>query len=150
MANYAVVGFFFLSGALICDSILKNFKRNGRFEWLEYLISRIARIYPSLFAAIILATIYYFIIGSHSLLIPGDKYVARELYSITFLDVQQALLMLEPGMFSVNGSLWSLFIEWRLYMWAMFLALFIDRKVCISDQSDHACRTKLTTDVGVN
>jgi hypothetical protein len=27
---------------------------------------------------------------------------------------------------------------------------FYEWHVCISDQSDHACRTKLTTDVGVN
>ena len=123
LANYAVVGFFFLSGALICNSIKQNIKRNNRFDCGEYLISRIARIYPTLVASIIVSLICFIIIGSDSLRLADDLYVAREKLTITVLDVFRTLIMKEPGMQSINGPLWSLFIEWRLYMWAMLLTL---------------------------
>ena len=47
LSEYAVLTFFVLSGFLIALSINRNIEENGYFEWREYIISRVARIYPA-------------------------------------------------------------------------------------------------------
>lgn len=43
-ARFAVLAFFLLSGRLITASIAANIKRNGSFDPIDYLFSRMARL----------------------------------------------------------------------------------------------------------
>lgn len=131
--RHAVLLFFLLSGYLITLSILTNIIRNQRFDWTEYAAARIARIYPPLIGAIILVVIAWFVIRVFHL--PGythygiatDKYIARERFDISWRDVKRTLLMAN-GFLQANGPLWSLYIEWHLYVIAMFFTITITVK----------------------
>jgi peptidoglycan/LPS O-acetylase OafA/YrhL len=128
IANISVVLFFLLSGILITYSGL-NLTKNGTFNWRKYLINRIARIYPSLIVIMILS---YFLISIFPYLnhytteiirLPTDKYFAREKYYCTINDMIQALKMQPNDAIQVNGPIWSLVIEWWLYVTGLFLFL---------------------------
>jgi peptidoglycan/LPS O-acetylase OafA/YrhL len=127
-ARHAVLIFFLLSGYLITTSIVANVGRNGRLDVIEYLSARVARIYPPLIGAICVVLIAWAII--HGLGLPGsvrygqpaDLYPAREAFTIRLADVPLALLM-QNGLLDADGPLWTLYIEFHIYIVAMFFAL---------------------------
>lgn len=127
-AQGAVIVFFLLSGYLITLSIRANIDRNGRFMWAEYLASRIARIYPPLIGAILVTVAAWAIVqalglpGSTPYRLPTDLYAAREYFTLTPRDVGYAIAM-QNGMLEANGPLWSLCMEWHIYIIAMLLVL---------------------------
>lgn len=128
IARHAVLVFFLLSGYLITQSIVANLKRNGRLDSGEYLAGRIARIYPPLIGTILVILAVW--IAIHALDLPGrqryglpaDLYAVRESYVVGFKDVILALLM-QNGLLEADGPLWSLYMEFHLYLIAMFVAL---------------------------
>jgi peptidoglycan/LPS O-acetylase OafA/YrhL len=128
VARHAVLVFFLLSGYLITQSIVANVKRNGRLDCSEYLAARIARIYPPLIGAILVVLVVWAAIHAFDLPgrsrygLPGDAYVARDAYTVGGGDVFRALLM-ENGMLEANGPLWSLYMEFHLYVIAMFIVM---------------------------
>ncbi|MFL6812776.1 MAG: acyltransferase family protein, partial [Bradyrhizobium sp.] len=69
-ARAAVLVFFLLSGLLITKSIISNIKRNGYFEPTDYLLNRIARLYPPLLFAVLLTVVVVSVI--HFLGLPGS------------------------------------------------------------------------------
>ena len=126
VANISVVCFFLLSGILITYSGV-NLTKNNNFNWLKYLINRIARIYPSL---ICVMTISYLLIlvfpyinnSSYDIIkLTTDNYIVREKYFCSLTDIIEALKMLPNNVIQVNGPLWSLVIEWWLYISGLFL-----------------------------
>lgn len=111
----AVGGFFTLSGFLIYGSYLKKRK------FLPYITSRMIRLLPAYFFVVLAFAVG--LVGVSSLP-PGEyfinsgfwKYLAANLSFMNFL--QPSL----PGVFegfevpAINGSLWTLKVEWMLYL----------------------------------
>lgn len=125
-ARHAVLVFFLLSGYLITASIRANIRKNGRFVAIDYLTARITRIYPPLVGAILLSllvlgAIHGFDLTAHYGL-PTDLYVAREAFTISPKDVALALVM-QNGMLVADGPLWSLYMEFHLYVLAMLMVM---------------------------
>ncbi len=93
-ARYAVIAFFILSGYLITESIRQNVARNGVFSWLDFLIARIARIYPPLIAAVMIAVGTVGIVAALDLplRLAGDLYAARDTLTISAFEIGTTLL----------------------------------------------------------
>jgi len=130
LSAWAVNIFFILSGYLITFSIFGNVSKNGYFKWSDFLVSRIARIYPPLMASIALSGILYGVVsyfglhGSQSFRLPSDLYVIRESFLFSFSEIDDSLLM-RGGLLLVNGALWSLYVEVKIYVVAMLVAILI-------------------------
>jgi peptidoglycan/LPS O-acetylase OafA/YrhL len=128
LAPHAVLVFFLLSGYLITQSIVANIDRNGRFAVGEYLAARITRIYPPLVGAILIALAVWYVVhglnlpGSRPYGLPGDLFLVRAAYTVTVWDIPRALLM-QNGLLQADGPLWSLYVEFHLYLIAMFIAV---------------------------
>lgn len=135
LAAQAVMVFFLVSGYLITASILKNIHRNaGQFDLLSYSASRISRIYPPLIFSVLLCLVIYLVIsvfslpGGHSPYgLSGDLYNTRVAYEVKMTDFL-GLLLMEDGFLQANGPLWSLYIEWRIYIAAGCFALLVTVK----------------------
>lgn len=134
LSTYAVIAFFVLSGFLVTHSLESNVRRNGGLSLAQYAASRLARIYPPLLLAVVLCVIIFKVMQTFSL--PGvtvplgfddDAYRARELLHLDPREVRSALLMV-TGLFELNGPLWSLYIEVKLYvLLGLWFALFRPR-----------------------
>lgn len=123
-SEYAVIVFFILSGYLITHSLEANIQRNGRLHLREYLMARVARLYPPFLLAVAISVLIYTVMSTFnlpgrgsSLGLPGDLYAARDIVHLGRGEVLDALLMLR-GMLEINGPLWSLYIEAKLYVLA--------------------------------
>jgi peptidoglycan/LPS O-acetylase OafA/YrhL len=128
IAQYAVLVFFLLSGYLITSTIVANIKRFGGLDMIDYLSSRIARLYPPLIASIAITVAGYWIVqtfclpgGCSTYGLPGDLWRPREYFELSSSDVAQALAM-RGGLINPNGALWSLYVEFSLYIVAMGVA----------------------------
>ncbi len=133
-ARHAVLVFFLLSGYLITLSILINIKNNNNnFNKIEYIASRIARIYPPLMGTILVIVIIWAVIyifdlpGKYSYRLVTDLYVARERFFISFVDIVRALGM-NNGLLDADGPLWSLYIEFHIYILALLATVAITTK----------------------
>lgn len=137
LASHAVIIFFLLSGYLITASIIGNSKYNEKFDYIGYLKARVIRIYPPLIGAILLVLCCWALI--HGLNLPGkihygistDTLVVRDSFILTPRDILLALAM-RNGMLQVNGPLWSLSLEFILYIIAMFVTLAITAKILMA------------------
>jgi peptidoglycan/LPS O-acetylase OafA/YrhL len=123
-SEYAVIVFFILSGYLITHSLEANIRRNGRLHLREYLAARAARLYPPFLLAIAISVAIYIAMSVFTLpgrgsplSLPGDLYAARDIVHLGLSEVMTALLMLR-GLLEINGPLWSLYIEAKLYVLA--------------------------------
>ncbi len=106
-AEWAVNGFFIISGLLISWSI------DRQFEWRAYSIKRFARIYP-LYGVVILAqlaTLMYFSGAAVSVQEMG-VYLAANLSTLNFIQPYIGDMVDFP----FNGSLWTLKIEVMFYI----------------------------------
>ena len=130
-AHWSVMVFFAISGFLITMSILANIERNATFSLREYLIARAARIYPPLAFSVALTCVLYLVVQSFALAgssaeLPyrvGTFPLMREVFSLTRRDALDVLTM-NNGMLLANGPLWSLYIEWWIYV-VVGLAVFV-------------------------
>jgi peptidoglycan/LPS O-acetylase OafA/YrhL len=132
VARHSVLVFFLLSGNLITQSIRSNIRRHGRFDIADYAVSRVARIYPPLLGSISICVVALAII--YTLKLPGwspyglvgDVYRARVDFSFSAKEILTVLAM-KGGLLTPNGALWSLFIEFRIYLVAMAVAAWWQR-----------------------
>lgn len=114
---FALHVFFFISGLLVTNSFL------NKPDLVSWLVSRALRILPALFVCLVLIV---FVLGSALTTLPVNQYLAHHDTWNYFLG---NLLLLRtrfilPGVFAgkpVNGPLWSLFLEVRLYLLAAVL-----------------------------
>ena len=120
----AVGGFFAISGFLMAGSYLR------KPDWKTYLIGRCRRILPPYWATVVLfAILLGFCSASPDYFLSGQfwKYLIANLCFVNF--VESAL----PGVFdgmevtAVNGSLWTMKVEWMLYLSMPFASYFLVR-----------------------
>lgn len=130
LARHAVLSFFLLSGFLITESLRANVRRNKGLDPIQYMTSRIARIYPPLVGAILLVLAIAILIhvlglpGAVHYGIPSDQFAVRDRFAVSLRDVVLSLLM-DRGMLDADGPLWSLYIEFHLYVVALLVALAV-------------------------
>ena len=119
---YAVMVFFVLSGFLIAKSIELNHQRNASFRMSEFVAARLARLYPPFLVAVAISVLIYGALELFNL--PGrsvpmrfgsDLYAARETVSLSMSELPKAVVM-GAGLLDINGPLWSLYIEAKLYV----------------------------------
>jgi peptidoglycan/LPS O-acetylase OafA/YrhL len=121
-SEYAVVVFFILSGYLITHTLEANIERNGKLRLDIYAAARIARLYPPFLYAIGVSLLVFLVMDhfglpgrSSPMRLPSDLYAAREIVHLPLGEIKRALLMLQ-GMLEINGPLWSLYMEAKLYV----------------------------------
>lgn len=111
----AVGGFFSLSGFLIYGSYLKKKK------FRPYIISRMVRLLPAYFFIVLICALGLVFASSLSM---RQYFTSPEFWkylgaNLTFMNFLEPTL---PGVFdgmeiqAVNGSLWTLKVEWMLYL----------------------------------
>ena len=121
----AVKAFFFISGLLVTNSLLK------KGDWREYLVSRVFRIWPGLLFVSLCCFVFGFLITTQpeTYFSSAWKYVVKNLY----MDIQYTLPSVSfisettshGGKYSttVNGSLWT--IPWEVKMYIILLAVYL-------------------------
>lgn len=132
VANVSVVIFFFLSGVLITYSAT-NLTDTVGFNYKRFFVNRLTRIYPTLIFSLLLVFVLvklfpFFNGGSIDIKkLPADVYLVRDNYFVTTFQIAKTITLLITNIINVNGPMWSLFIEWWLYISAMFLFIAIDK-----------------------
>jgi len=121
-ADFAVKGFFSISGYLVYRSYLNS------TCLVNFLEKRIRRVYP----AYVFTILFCFVIGiffsklSWEEFVVADQTIRYLLSNLSFLNFLQPTL---PGLFegnpmqAVNGSLWTIKVEVMLYLMIPFMAL---------------------------
>lgn len=125
LAGVSVLAFFFLSGFLITDSASRSSTR-------KFLIRRIMRIGPGLLVSLVLTS---FLISPLIALIDGRTMFSFEnfrYFDNLFLPLQLQHTIGDsvaglPVSESINGSLWTLPVEFRLYLISLGLHLLLKK-----------------------
>lgn len=135
IANISVIMFFILSWILISYSAA-SITKNGVFDWKKYLINRFTRIYPSLLFIVWISCIFVLVFpvitgSSEILTYPNEANLARNSYIVLSRDYLLTIFMLPSGMYQINWPLWSLTIEWWIYIAFMFLSIAINSRKSI-------------------
>lgn len=122
--SFAVDTFFIVSGFLICASV-------ERSSLYRYLWARFLRIFPGLVVCVCLTV---FVLGPLVTTDPGYWHDPQTWNYLRKASTLMGGISNLPGVFadaprpSVNGSLWTLNVEVRLYLLMFWLALFGMRK----------------------
>jgi peptidoglycan/LPS O-acetylase OafA/YrhL len=121
-SEYAVIVFFILSGYLIAHTLEANIERYGKLRLDIYAAARIARLYPPFLYAVGVSLLVFLVMDFYrlpgrgsSMRLSSDLYAAREMVHLSLGEIKQALFMLQ-GMLEINGPLWSLYMEAKLYV----------------------------------
>jgi peptidoglycan/LPS O-acetylase OafA/YrhL len=137
MGSYAVLIFFVLSGFLIARSVQHNYLHQKEYSFRTYLRDRFFRIYPPFIAALVLVFVLDIIAFEM-----GGRYYSLEKYLINFfINIGQLQefppatflnehYMIELFRFQIMGTdipLWTISIEWWLYVFYGYLMFKIIR-----------------------
>lgn len=120
----AVGGFFAISGFLMAGSYLR------RPDWKQYLLSRCRRILPPYWTTVILfALILYFYSSAPHYFFSGQfwKYLVANLCFLNFIEPELPGVFQNLGIHAVNGSLWTMKVEWMLYITVPFASYALTR-----------------------
>lgn len=113
LSVFAVDGFFFLSGFLVYGSLLR------RASVVDFLLARLARLWPALAVSIVLTAIAGALVtrvhGIDYLRGPTLRFVASNL-SLTFASFYLTDVWCGSKLCTVNGSLWTIPWEVRCYL----------------------------------
>src|SRR5438132_224703 len=125
-ARVAVLAFFCLSGFVITLSIAENTRRHPAFDPLAYLSARAFRIAPPLLVVIALTFVTQVVLIMAGYNFVPARYAARAVFITDPIEQLTALgsLCLSGELTGrwLNGPLWSLTYEIRLYVIAGLLA----------------------------
>ena len=131
-SGQAVGGFFALSGFLMAGSYLK------RPDWKNFVISRCKRLLPAYWSTVLIFAVICVAFSS------ADNYFVQSGFwkyltaNLSFLNFLHPTL---PGVFDnnptpvVNGSLWTMKVEWMLYLtvpFGIWLIMKFKRHVAIT------------------
>ncbi|MGV6852790.1 MAG: acyltransferase family protein [bacterium] len=131
LGHQAVMAFFVLSGFFVGGSIVS--KSTG-FNWKQYLIARLSRLWSVLLPALIFTLIVSLILKSgyqdvldgkyRELWLSGPSSSSPAVYNVkTFFGNMFFLQTIYVPVFSINGPLWSLSNEFWYYL--MFPAIYL-------------------------
>lgn len=111
VAHIAVLLFFFLSGFVIFYSIENRFKTEKKIILIfyNYLHARFIRIYPPLFGLIVILILLKSIIKLNYSILPEE-------FMFSIEDLFSYSLMLKVSLGKINAPLWTLILEWWLYI----------------------------------
>jgi peptidoglycan/LPS O-acetylase OafA/YrhL len=135
MGSYAVLVFFILSGFLIAFSIRQKSQQLPDYGLMDYLRDRFFRIYPPFVATLLLVFVLDIAQFEYTQQLYSFKQYIVNL-SINLLQLQEFPLatylndhyMIEAFRFRVMGTnipLWTISIEWWLYIFYGFLMFYI-------------------------
>lgn len=127
--NIAVVAFFFFSGLFVANSLFE------RQNVVNYIVSRILRIYPALLFVLVISSIISFYFSNlefkeyftealkyikHNFFVGYNEHILSQISTVSFMREGYPL----DGQYStsINGALWILPFEVRLY--TVLLGLF--------------------------
>lgn len=137
LARFSVLTFFVISGYAIAASIAANIARNDRFDALEFMARRVARIYPPLLFALLLTGLLYGGIavmdlhGHAGWRLPQDLYIVREHTPWSWSEILAVLTNAQAINSSIamllNAPLWSLGYEVILYWTACLSAMLLSK-----------------------
>ena len=128
LGGVAVLLFFALSGLLICYSLLNKIG-NKQYRFKNFFVDRFSRIYSGLVPALLLTAMFVFIIyftnqayfaslctmqSTPSLLNFGMTLGMLERFPAGFFGLSLPFPVVTP--FGFNGILWTLVVEWWVYM----------------------------------
>jgi peptidoglycan/LPS O-acetylase OafA/YrhL len=128
-SNFAVKGFFAISGFLVTKSYLRS---RSTFEYAE---KRLRRIYPAYTTAIVLCMVIGFLVTTlnTSDFLKSPQTLKYILSNLTFLNFLHPTL---PGVFetnpfqAMNGALWTIKVEVMLYFCIPALIYFFKKFGC--------------------
>jgi peptidoglycan/LPS O-acetylase OafA/YrhL len=137
LGHESVIVFFVLSGLFISSSVINSLNQN-KWDWTNYLINRLTRLYVVLIPALVLG-VFWDQIGINILkvteLYNGNLNEAILTFSsidrstiFTFLGNILFLQEIHTTPFGSNGALWSLSYEFWYYLIFPVLALAIIKK----------------------
>ena len=119
IGNYAVSGFFVLSGFLITYLLLTEFRNTGTISLIKFYYRRILRIWPLYYFYLLLAIIY---VGEVDLSVL--KYYVMMIPNIAYL---------YHNMIPYTNHYWSLGVEEQFYLfWPIFVLLSKDKFLIFS------------------
>jgi peptidoglycan/LPS O-acetylase OafA/YrhL len=120
MQNVAVLIFFLLSGFLIAYTLASR-SQDPTYGFGRYLIDRFARIYSALVPALVLIAVIDFT----ALVLTGEErstFTVRNfignLFMVQDVTAPAWIRKLDVHSFGTAGQLWTLAIEWHLYLFA--------------------------------
>ena len=118
-------GFFVISGYFIFQSVQKS------ESILDFFKKRISRIFPGLFVALVLSTIF-----AICFLYEGKTPWFKNLEVYTYIPYNLSMIHFQSGIkgvfdtnfyHSINGSLWTIRYEFALYVFSSFIFFFKDK-----------------------
>ncbi len=131
MQNVAVIIFFILSGFLISNSVFYQLATNKDYSFRSYLIDRFSRIYSAFIPALIFVIVVdYFSIQTtvDSAYIYSDAFNLKTFFGNIFMLQDYPVFGLFDIKITSFGSarpLWTLAIEWWIYLWFGYLMINI-------------------------
>jgi peptidoglycan/LPS O-acetylase OafA/YrhL len=137
LASYCVLMFFVLSGFLISFSLRQHLTKNENYSFWNYFRDRFFRIYPPFIAALVLV----FVLDLLSALASGGQFSwsiyffnfvinsmqLQEFPAATFLNEHYMIEFFRFHYFGTDLPLWTISIEWWLYMFYGFFVFYILR-----------------------
>jgi len=120
--SIAVVIFFILSGFLISLSVSNNLKKDPAYSFAKFLASRFVRIFIVYIPALVfIAAVDTYIFANYSFNYISTLSVQHGLNNLLML--QKNPLTMNP-MFGSGSTLWTLSIEWWMYLFFGWIILF--------------------------
>ena len=132
--NIGVVVFFILSGFIITHTVTINLESDPKYNFSYYFVDRFSRIFPAYVSALILVAT----IDSISSWIDASKYRYHGAFNLNTLLANLVMLQdfphwyylfdLPKTSFGSARPLWTIAIEWWIYMFFGFLWLIASKK----------------------
>lgn len=140
--HQAVMIFFVLSGYWIAKTVVRRFSAERSFNWADYLLDRLSRLWIVLLPALVLggaldavgryvlvAPLYLGSQGTNTITYDVSTHLSGAYLAANIFFLQT--LVLEP--FGSNGPLWSLANEFWYYLWfPAVLSLLLRRRLSVA------------------
>ncbi|KRF44226.1 acyltransferase [Paenibacillus sp. Soil787] len=119
--------FFVLSGYLITDQLITQWKQNKRLDLKEFLIRRARRLLPAMFTMLAFVVIWLILFDKSRLIALKTDFLSAALYFNNWWLISHEVSYFESfGPPSPIGHLWSLAVEEQFYLiWPLVLIILL-------------------------